>query len=447
MTGTREARVTQKYPPHSIEAEQSVLGGLMLNNAAWHEVSAILCVEDFYTQDHRTIWHGINDLCEEGEPCDFVTLSEKLRQQGNLEMAGGVSYIGTLAADTPSAANVRAYAEIVRERSVLRTLIAIGHDIAEMGYQPGGREPQQLLNTAMKLVSEVNARRVPEVRTMRDVIASARSTIQDMQARRREGKSHGIRIGIPWIDSRTGGFRKGQLVFFGARPSIGKSALLNQLAVHNGFAGEPGLVCSLEMEEDELGFRALAHAAQINMTRLSFGADAEVAWAEEYNAKHALDKLPLFFDTKSYNLHEIIGQIALHRRQHDIRWAAVDHIGLIEASEYRSTIDRMSAVTRELKKLAKQLGIPIIALSQLSRGVEKDQRKPRMSDLRDCGTIEQDANVVLFLHSEAEDGTVNPNIELILAKNRGGRRGASGPRFEFRGDVQTFVDVGLPENE
>lgn len=434
--GSLQPAVSQ--PPHSMEAEQSVLGGLLLDNRHWHEVSAIVHAEDFYTQDHRTIFHGISDLCEEGEPCDFVTLSEKLRQQGNLQNAGGTAYLGTLALDTAGSANVCAYAAIVRERSVLRSLIAVGQDIAQMGYQPGGRDPQELLNAAGNLLGKLHAERVPSVRTMRDILDSADATIAEVQQRRLEGKSAGVPFGIPWLDQRIGGFRSGQLIFMGARPSIGKSALLNQFALHAAMSGHPGLICSLEMEEDELGFRAMAHYAQQNMTRLSFGSEIEVAFAREKRV--TLEKAPLFFDTSSYELHDILGQIAIHKRNHDIAWAAVDHIGLIESSQHRTTIDRVSEVTRSLKKLAKRLGIPIIALSQLSRGVEKENRKPRMSDLRDSGTIEQDANIVIFLHTEAEDGAQNPPMEFILAKNRGGRRGFSGPRFTFHGNVQTFVE-------
>lgn len=448
MTRERANLGLQRYPPNSAEAEQSVLGGLMIDNAAWHEVSSIIGVDDFYSHDHRLIFYGISDLCEDGEPCDFVTLSEKLKQQGNLEEAGGLTYLGMLAADTPSAANVRAYAEIVREKSIRRQLISVGQGIAELGYNgDGGSGPQELLNRAGKLVSDVQARRIQKPRMFRDILDSGFATIEEARQRRLEGRSVGIPTGIGWLDRITGGFRPGQLVVISARPGVGKSALLNQFMIYSVGRGGPGLVHSLEMGEDELAFRALSHVAQVNITRLSFGADHELMVARDEIARRGLDKLEIYFDTESFDLHQILGQIALHQRQFGIKWAAVDLLNLIEAREYPRMIDRMTAATREFKKLGKQLGIPIIVLAHMNRGVEKEQRRPRLSDLRECGTIEQDANMVIFLHTDAADGEKDPIVEFIVAKNRGGRRGTSGPRYQFQGQYQTFVDIGLPDSE
>lgn len=439
-------RLQPKQAPYSSDAEQAVLGGLMINNRAWDEVRAIVSEDDFFEQRHRLLFFAIGDLLGEGEPADFVTVTEKLREQGNLDEVGGLGFIGMLANDTPSAANVKAWALKIRERSVQRNLIAAGQDIAELGYYPSDRSPSELISAAELLVTGIQARRVSGSRSAADVMKSAMAAVTDAKDRRATGRSVGIPTGIRWIDKRIGGMRPGQLILLAARPSLGKSALLNQIALFAGSQGHPGLVCSLEMNEEEIGLRKLSVIAKVNLTRLSFGADAETAIASRHIDE--LSRLPLFYDTDTYDLHGICSQITLHKRQHGITWAAVDHVGLVESPGHRSTVDRIAAISRAFKKLAKTLNIPLLVLSQLNREVEKERRKPRISDLRDSGSLEQDANIVLFLHTSADDGTVPLPIDMGLAKNRGGRRGWSDKDlFRFHGAIQTFEEMQPSEPE
>ena len=433
------AHPAPRHPPYSMEAEQSLLGGLLLNNRAWHELAERLAEEDFYTRDHRLIWRGIGELLRGGRPADFVTVSEHLRQRGLLDEAGGLAYLGTLCADTPGAANVAAYAAIVRERALQRALIAAGQDIAAMGYAPGERDPDSLIDEAQARIARIARTRQARARSFAEIIDAADRAISEARRKREAGIDSGVPTGIQCLDARTGGWQPDSLIVIAARPGLGKTALLNQIGVHAARRGHPGLICSLEMGPETLGIRAMASAAAVNVTALMRGYREPHESAAAKAVELAL--LPLHVDTDTYSLGGICAQISEYRRLHGIRWAAVDHIGLVETERFHSRNEQIGGITRSLKKLAKRLQIPIIALSQLSRGVEKDRRRPTLADLRDSGNIEQDADACLFLHSEAEDNQPVIGIQLGLLKNRGGRKGWIERGVRFNGATQTFHEI------
>lgn len=428
-----------RQPPYSLEAEQSLLGGLLLNNRCWHEVGERLSEADFYRRDHQLIYRAIGELLRQGQPADFVTASEHLRQRDLLDHAGGLAYLGTLCADTAGYSNVRAYAAIVRERALLRALIAAGQDIAGLGYAPGAREPDALLDEAQARLSCIARTRQARARSFAEVIDVADRAISEAQRKREAGIDAGVPSGIPSLDARTGGWQADNLIVIAGRPGLGKTALLNQMAVHAARRGHAGLILSLEMGPETLGIRAMASAAAVNVTALLRG----YREPHEAAARAAveLSALPLHVDTDTYALGGICAQIAEHRRQHGIAWAAVDHIGLVEVEGYHTRNEQIGAITRSLKKLAKRLQIPIIALSQLNRSVEKDRRRPSLADLRDSGNIEQDADACLFLHADAEDKQATIDMEFGLLKNRGGRKGWIGKRVRFNGATQTFHEL------
>jgi replicative DNA helicase len=429
-----------KQPPHSIEAEMSVLGGLMLDNKQLDALA--LQPGDFYRRNHQLIFESIRDVVrEKGETCDFVVLSEHLRNSNRLDEAGGMVYLASLVADTHSVANLKAYAEIVKERATLRAVIAYGADASEAGYRPDGRTPTEIIAEFMARLDNLHRRRASKVRTFAEVIDIGERAMDEHVATRKAGRLVGAPFGVPCIDHKTGGLVSPRFWILAGRPSLGKSALLNQFAVHASGHGFPGYMASLEMDEAEIGARARACAAGVNVTRLSFGAQAE----REASAGAAaqLGSLPIYVDTASVELDEIVAQIVAAKVQHGIKWAAVDNIQLVEVPSRgrHDRVQELSLVSRTLKKLTIKLGIGIIAVSHLNRAVEKDRRRPSLSDLKDCGSLEQDADVVCFLHSDDDDNVEDKKMQISFGKNRGGRKGSCTETVVFRGATQRFDEI------
>ncbi len=438
MASTARIQVLPKQPPHSLESEQSVLGGIMLSPQAWELVAPVLHAEDFYRHDHQLIYSAAAALLTEGKPCDFLILTDLLRQSGRLDEAGGAPYLASLAVDTFSTANVESYARIVAEHAKRRRVIALCAEVGDAAY--GREESAALLERLNVGLDRVGRQQTGKAKTFGQVLDLADKAVSLAKEKRVSGGLIGAPTGLPCLDQRTGGLCKGRLIVIAARPSLGKSALLNQIGMYAAGHGHPGMICSLEMPDEELGIRAMASAANVNVTRLSFGADDERDLA--CHAATALMALPLWIDTDTYDLAGICAQIAHAKRVHGITWAAVDHIGLVEAGDYNSRNDQLGVITRSLKKLAKKLDIAVVALSQLNRTVEKERRLPVLADLRDSGNIEQDADVCLFLHTDVEDNQALLPMRFGLLKNRGGRRGWIGTRVDFDGATQRFVDSG-----
>ena len=422
-----------KHPPHSIEAEQSVLGGLLLNNRAWYDLVDQVAEEDFYTQDHRVIFRAIGELLGANKPCDFVTLSEHLRQQNRLDEAGGVSYLGTLAADTPSAANVRAYAEIVRERSVLRSLIATGQDIAELGYQPDGRPSGNLIDVAEQQVFAIRARgskAASQVKNMPTLMDSIEERLERLRSN--PDAFAGTPTGFTDLDKMTQGMHEGDLIIVGGRPGMGKTSFAMNIAEHVAIERKlPTVVFSMEMSAEQLALRVLSSFGRIDQQALRSGHLEDHDWSRLVSASGLLRESPLYIDeTGSLSPQELSGRARRMAAKEKLALIVVDYIQLMQVPNNRENrTNEISEISRSLKALAKELKVPIIALSQLSRTLEsRTDKRPIMSDLRESGSIEQDADVVLFVyrddyHNKGKDVTETGVSEIIIAKQRSGPTG------------------------
>ena len=426
-----------RIPPCNIDAEQWVLGGLLLAPESADEVFGLLAAGDFYRADHRLIFEGVLHLVHKHKSLDLVTLTSHLRDAGQLEHCGGMSYIGSLANDTPSAINIIAHAKLVFEASKRRKLIALAGSIAEAAYTQDHESLQVTMTQGLEALSRGTC---ASAKQFVELYADAQNSIELAISRRKSGRMPGVASGMPAFDKRTGGFCRKRLYGVAARPGCGKTALLNQIGVHATRNGHPGLICSLEMGGEELVIRALANHSGANVTRIGMGADKDVERA--FNACNDLSEIPLWIDTETYSLNGILGQIAAHKHKHGIEWAAIDHIGLVETQRFSSRNDQIGFITRSLKQAAKRHDIAIIALSQLSRNSETMNRRPGLHDLRDSGNIEQDLDAALFLHIDQDkrNAQVKP-LNLGLLKNRSGVVGWFSESIEFDGQTQRIREV------
>ena len=420
-----------KHPPHSLEAEQSVLGGLLLNNRAWYELVELVSEEDFYTRDHQVIFKAIGELLNAARPCDFVTLSEHLRHQGRLEEAGGISYLGTLASDTPSAANIKAYAEIVRERAVLRSLIATGQDIAELGYQPDGRPPNTLIDIAEQQVFKIRARGAKSASQAKDMPFLMDAIEERLERLRTNPESFaGVPTGFIELDKMTQGMHEGDLIIVGGRPGMGKTSFAMNIAEHVAIERKlPTAVFSMEMSAEQLALRVLSSFGRIDQQNLRSGDMDDHDMSRLVSASGLLREAPLFIDeTGSLSPQELAGRARRMAAKQKLSLIVIDYIQLMQVPNNRENrTNEISEISRSLKALAKELKVPIIALSQLSRSLEARQdKRPIMSDLRESGSIEQDADVVLFVYREEYHNKETANTgtaEIIIAKQRSGPTG------------------------
>ena len=417
-----------KLPPHSIEAEQSVLGGLMLDNRAWGDLSDRITSEDFYREDHQLIFRAIAELCDTHKPCDFITLCEHLRHLGKLEEAGGVPYLGTLANDTPSAANVMAYAEIVRERSVLRTLIAAGGDIAELGFRPDGRGHSELIDVAEQKVFAIrnkSAHASGGYEMMPRLMDMVEERIENM--RTNPGSLAGLPTGFDDLDKLTTGFHPGDLVIIAGRPSMGKTSFAMNIAEHVALYEKKGVaIFSMEMPAEQLALRVLSSFARIDMGKLRSGELEDRDWDRLTSQGGLVREAPLYIDaTGALSPLELRARARRMKQRHDIQMIIVDYIQLMQVPGTKENrTNEISEISRGLKALAKELGLPVLALSQLNRGVEqRDNKRPRMSDLRESGGIEQDADIVALLYRDEVYNKESPDkgtAEIIIVKQRNG---------------------------
>lgn len=449
-----------RQPPHSLEAEQSVLGGLMLDNRAWYDLSDKLSEDDFYTEQHRLVFRAIGGLLSASRPCDFVTLSEQLRHEGLLEQAGGIAYLGELAADTPGAANIRAYAEIVRERSVLRSLIAAGQDIAGLGFEPDGREQDTLIDLAEQTVfgiRERGERAKSNYYEMPPLIASIEDKLE--QLRRDPNSFNGIPTGFIDFDKLTTGLHPGDLVIVAGRPGMGKTSFAMNVAEHVAIENKlPVAVFSMEMSAEQLAMRVLSSFGRIDQQRLRKGELDDTDWSRLASAGGLLREAPLFIDeTGALSPNDLRARARRIAARHGVKLIVVDYIQLMQVPSSRENrTNEISEISRNLKSLAKELSVPIIAISQLSRGVEsRDNKRPRMSDLRESGGIEQDADVIVFVYRDeyyTKEQCAEPGVaEIIVSKQRNGPTGTVktaflGPYTRFDNLARnTYDEHGYPE--
>jgi replicative DNA helicase len=425
-----------RVPPHSVEAEQSVLGAVLLDNTAWERIGDVVREPDFYRHDHRLIWQHLARLLERNQPADVLTLQDALKSTGKLEEAGGLSYLNALASGTPSAANVRRYAEIVRDRAILRRLISVSDEIATTALNPQGRDTRQILDEAesrMFQISEDGSRGRVGFQDLQSVLAQVVERVDDLYNRENPNDITGVPTGFTDLDRMTSGMQPGDLIIIAARPSVGKTAFALNMAEHVAISqGMPVAVFSMEMGATQLAMRLVCSVGRIDQQRLRTGRLTEDDWPRLTSAIQKMQDANLFIDeTPALNPLELRARARRLARQYGkLGLIMVDYLQLMSGTgssgENRAT--EVAEISRSLKALAKELNVPVIALSQLSREVEKrNDKKPIMSDLRESGAIEQDADVILFIHREDRYDPDSPNkgmAEIIIGKQRNGPIGS-----------------------
>ncbi len=419
-----------KLPPHSLEAEQAVLGGLMLDNESWLKVAGRVVEDDFYREDHRLIFGAIQNLAESNKPYDVVTLSEWLKSRVQLEEAGGPAYLGTLANETPSSANIVAYADIVREQSVLRQLISAGVSISEMGYMPDGRGVSELLNEAEKKVfaiAEQVKRGKQDFQNVGDVLGEVVKRVHELYES--DEPLTGLSTGLSKFDELTSGLQKGDLVIVAARPSMGKTSLAMNIVEHAAIKHNVSTaIFSMEMAATQLLLRMISSLGRIDQQNVRSGKLQDSEWPRFTSAVALIEQArnKIFVDDSSaLSPTELHARARRMQRDHDIGLIVIDYLQLMTVPgtrENRTT--EVSEISRSLKALARDLNVPVIALSQLNRGSEaRPDKRPMMSDLRESGAIEQDADMVVFIHREEyykPDSPKKGTAEIIIGKQRNG---------------------------
>ncbi|MGN6582016.1 MAG: replicative DNA helicase [Bordetella sp.] len=424
-----------RVPPHSIEAEQSVLGGLLLDNAAWERVSDTLREEDFYRHDHRLIWHHIARLIELSRPADVITVHESLTSAGKAEEVGGLAYINALAHNTPSAANIRRYAEIVSERATLRRLVSIADEISANALNPQGKEAKQLLDEAeakVLQISQEGQRGLAGFQQIQPLLSQVVERIDELYHREGDSDVTGVPTGFSDLDKMTSGLQPGDLVIVAGRPSMGKTSFSMNIGEHVAIEqGLPVAVFSMEMGAVQLAMRMLGSVGMLDQHRMRTGKLTNEDWPRVTHAVSKMQDALVFIDeTPALTAMEVRSRARrLHRECGQLGLIIIDYIQLMSGgsgSENRAT--EISEISRSLKGLAKELNCPLIALSQLNRSLEqRPNKRPVMSDLRESGAIEQDADVVAFIFREEvykpDDPDLEGKAELIVAKQRNGPTG------------------------
>ncbi|WP_440997358.1 replicative DNA helicase [Arhodomonas sp. SL1] len=433
-----------KVPPHSMEAEQAVLGGLMVDNAAWDQVADRVSEPDFYRRDHRLIFRAMESLAEAGQPMDAVTLSEWLKANGELEDAGGLPYLGALAKDTPSSANIRAYADIVREKSVLRQLIAAGTEVASSGYTPDGRTSEELLDHAERTIFEI----AEQSRRHRRGFIGVREILPDVVDRidtlyHQDGDVTGLPTGFSDFDRMTSGLEGGDMVVVAARPSMGKTTFAMNVAENVAMHDDtPVAVFSMEMPADALAMRMLASLGRVELQKIRSGRLADDDWPRLTSTMNLLSRAKLFIDdTPGLTPTEMRARARRLKREHGLGLILIDYIQLMQLPGFKENrAQEVSEISRSLKAMAKELEVPVIALSQLNRSLEqRPNKRPVMSDLRESGAIEQDADVIVFIYRDEvynEDSPDKGVAEIIIGKQRNGPVGTM--RLTFLGQFTRF---------
>ena len=430
-----------KVPPHSVEAEQSVLGGLMLDNSAWEQVSDLLVDQDFYRHDHQLIFRGIAELMEQANPVDVITLAEWHNQRGELDKVGELAYLGALARNTPSAANIKAYASIVRERSILRQLIQIGNNIANMAFTPEGRNSEEMLDTAERRVFEIaekGAKRGGGFIQVKDVLSKVVDKIDTLFEQ--DSGITGLPTGFIDFDDQTSGLQPADLVIIAGRPSMGKTTFAMNIAENAAIhSKQPVAVFSMEMPADSLAMRMLSSLGRIDQHRLRTGRLNDDDWPRLTSAIALLNEAPLFIDdTGGLTPSELRARARRLKREHGLSLIIVDYLQLMSGSangrQAENRTNEISEISRSLKALAKELNVPVIALSQLNRSLEqRPNKRPVMSDLRESGAIEQDADIIVFIYRDEvynEDSAEKGKAEIIISKQRNGPIGTVALTFQ-----------------
>ena len=416
-----------RAPPNSIEAERAVLGGLILDASGWDRVADRVREEDFYRRDHQLVFRAIASLIDANHPCDVLTVTEWLDAQGDARVEGGLAYVGELAESTPSAANVAAYADIVRERAVLREMIAAGSAIADRAYRTEGRPARELVEEAEQLVYAIGDRRrsAGGPQPIREVLVGAMERIDELH--HVAGHLTGVPTGFIDLDRLTAGLQPGDLIVVAGRPSMGKTALALNLvesaAIRSRLAA---VVFSMEMSAEQLTMRFMSSLGRIDAHKIRTGNLDDADWPRLTTAMTMLNESKIFLDDSGdLTPTELRARCRRLKREHDVGIIVVDYLQLMHVpgtSENRAT--EISEISRSLKALARELEVPVVALSQLNRSLEaRSNRRPMLSDLRESGAIEQDADVILFIYRDEvynEESADKGKAEIIIGKQRNG---------------------------
>jgi replicative DNA helicase len=449
----QDAQIDQiKLPPHSVEAEQSVLGGLMLDSTALDKIADLITDDDFYRHEHRLIYRQVVRLSELAKPVDVITVAEALEIAGELDRVGGLPYLGSLAQNVPSAANVRRYGEIVRERSVMRKLAEVGTEIASSAYNPTGRDAAQLLDEAESKVFEIaeaGNKGKQGFMAMPPLLSQVVERIETLYGRDNQSDVTGMATGFNDLDRMTSGLQPGDLVIVAGRPSMGKTAFSINIAENVALdSNKPVAIFSMEMGAAQLAMRMLGSVGKLNQHDLRTGRLQDDDWGRLTHALGKLNDAPLFIDESAAlsALDLRARSRRLHRQHGELGLIVVDYIQLMssnagKASENRAT--EISEISRSLKALAKELHVPVIALSQLNRSLEqRPNKRPVMSDLRESGAIEQDADLILFIYRDEVYNPDSPDkgkAEIIIGKQRNGPIGKV--ELAFRGEYTRFENL------
>ena len=443
-----------KLPPHSIEAEQSLIGGLLLDNTAWDRIGDVVSDADFYRDDHRRIFIHIRKLVEAGRPADVVTVFESIDKSNEVEQTGGLAYLGEIANNTPSAANIRRYGEIVRERAVLRKLVTVGDDIAASALNPAGREAKTLLDIAEQKVfeiAEMGSRNMAGFVSIQPLLGEVVERVQQLYDRDDPSDITGTPTGFTDLDKMTSGLQPGDMIVIAGRPSMGKTAFALNIAEHVGVElGLPVAIFSLEMSGPQLAMRLLSSVARIDQTKMRSAKQlTDDDWDKMTVALGRLHDAPIHIDeTGAINATDLRARARrLHRQCGKLGLIVIDYLQLMSSTrsgENRAT--EISEVSRSIKALAKELKVPILALSQLSRKVEeRTDKRPLMSDLRESGAIEQDADIILMMYRDEyyNENTQEKGLaEVIIGKHRNGPTGKV--KLTFLGEYAKFVNSASP---
>jgi len=438
-----------KLPPHSVEAEQSVLGGILLDASAWDKIVDLISERDFYRFEHRLIYRHIAHLTDRAKPVDVITVAESLEGNAELDKAGGLAYLGSLAQNVPSAANIRRYAEIVRERAIMRKLAEVGSDIATSAYNPAGRDADQLLDEAESRVFEIaesGERGRQGFVPIPPLLTKVVERIETLYGRDNASDVTGIATGFTDLDSMTSGMQPGELIIVAGRPSMGKTAFAINIAEHVALEGaKPVAIFSMEMGGTQLAMRMIGSVGLLNQHTLRTGKLEDDDWSRMTHALGRLNDAPIFIDeTAALNALELRSRARrLHRQSDGLGLIVVDYLQLMSASSGKASENRateISEISRSLKALAKELQVPVMALSQLNRSLEqRPNKRPMMSDLRESGAIEQDADLILFIYRDEVYNPDSPDkgkAEIIIGKQRNGPIGKV--ELTFRGEYTRF---------
>ena len=448
-----------KLPPNSVDSEQSVLGGLLLHNQAWDRVADILNTNDFYQASHRIIYDAIVTLLEHDKPADILTVKEQVIKTHSEESIGGFVYLAQIADNTPSVSNIEAYAKHVRELSVYRQLITIGREIADTAFQPKNIEVNELLDLSEKKIFEIAEqviRNKQDITNIKDIIKDVVNSVHEMQEKK---GLKGTETGFSQLDKLTSGLQNGDLVIIAGRPSMGKTALsmniVEHVAIHNS---TPVAVFSLEMPTEQLVLRMISSFGRIDASKLRDGDMTEVDWNSFNHAVRAFEENTILLDeTPSITPTEVRAKCRRLKRQYpDLGLIMVDYLQLMTVhGKSENRVQEISEISRSLKALAKEINVPVIAISQLNRGVESRTktgkgRMPQMADLRESGSIEQDADLIGFIYRDEQyhdDAYTNPEevgkADLRIAKHRNGPTGNI--KLAFIGQYARFEDLAYED--